>query len=170
MKLDEIQQNSYPFYFVGGQNNSYAFVTNVKISYEIKFKSSDYIFDNRLDFSVSAYEFVVEILINPTNKKPALDPQIPFTIASIFIEFFQKNDEQVIVYICDSSDVRQEARRRKFNQWVELFKGNKFVKIDTKIVESEMITYYNSIILRTDNPRRAEIIDAFINLADEQQK
>ncbi|MDZ7900964.1 MAG: DUF6169 family protein [Arcicella sp.] len=170
MNLEEIQKNSYPFYFIGGQNNSYVFVTDSKISYEIKFKSSDYLFDNRLDFPVSAYEFVIEVAINDTNKKPATDSKMPFAIASIFMDFFQKNKEQVFVYICDSSDSRQEARRRKFNQWVELFKGDKFIKVDTKITESETIAYYNSILIRTDNPRISAIVNAFIDIANDYQK
>jgi hypothetical protein len=170
MNLAEIQKNSYPFYFIGGQNNSYVFVTDAKISYEIKFKSSDYLFENRLDFPVSAYEFVIEVAINETNKKPATDAKMPFTIASIFMDFFQKNQEQVFVYICDSSDSRQEARRRKFNQWVELFKGNKFIKVDTRITESESITYHNSILIRADNPRISAIVNAFIDIANEYQK
>ena len=170
MKLEEIQKNSYPFYFVGGQNNGYVFVTDSAISYEIKFKSSDYLFENRLDFPVSAYEFVIEIALNPTNKKAVTDSKMPFTIASIFMDFFQKNKEQVFVYICDSSDAKQEARRRKFNQWVELFKGGKFIKVDTKITESQEITYYNSIIIRADNPRISVIVGAFIDIANEYQK
>jgi Family of unknown function (DUF6169) len=170
MKLEEIQNNSYPFLFLGGQNSSYVFVTDLRISYEIKFKSSSYLFDNRLDFNLSVHEFVIEVAINPTGKRPALDTKIPFTIASIFIDFFEKDNEQAIVYICDSSDIRQEARRRKFNQWVELFKGNHFIKVDTEIIESPLITYHNSIILRADNPRRGTIVDAFIELANNQKK
>jgi hypothetical protein len=170
MKLEEIQNNSYPFFFLGGQNSSYVFVTDLKISYEIKFKSSSYLFDNRLDFKISVHEFVIEVAINPTGKRPALDARIPYTIASIFIDFFEKDNEQAIVYICDSSDIRQEARRRKFNQWVELFKGNHFIKVDTEIVESPIITYHNSITLRADNPRRGTIVDAFIELANDYKK
>lgn len=170
MKLEEIQKDSYPFFFLGGQNSSYVFVTDLKISYEIKFKSSSYLFSDRLDFDLSVHEFVIEVAINPTGKRPPLDTKIPYTIASIFIDFFKKDNQQAIVYICDSSDIRQEVRRRKFNQWVELFKGDDFVKVDTEIIESPVITYHNSIILRADNPRREIIVDVFKELANDHKK
>lgn len=163
-------KTDYNFLFLGGRNNSYAFVTDNQISYEVKFKDSSYLFDGRLEFPVIAFEFILEIEENPDSVRPPLDAKIPYTVAAIFRDFFAKNDEQVIIYICDSSDSRQAIRRRKFNQWVELFKGNEFLKIDAEIVESSKITYYNSLILKTNHPNRQTIIDVFISLADEQEK
>lgn len=162
--------NSYNYFFFGGIENSYAFETDSQISYEVKFKSSSYLFEGYTDYSVAAFEFVIKVAINTTGKSPALDSKIPFTIASIFRDFFSKNNEQVVIYICDSSDRKQAARRRKFNQWVDVFKGDEFVKIDTEIIEPSGVVYYNSIIIRADNPLRTEITQAFIHLSDDQVK
>ena len=160
----------YDFYFGGGINNSYYFSTDLEIEYDIKFKDTSYIFDGRLDFDIQAFELVIEIKGNPTSIKPPLDSKIPLTIATIFKDFCGKFNEKVIIYICDSSDVRQEARRRKFNQWVDLFKGDEFLKFDTAIKENLKVTYHSSLIIRDDNPYKMQIIEAFINLGKDQDK
>jgi hypothetical protein len=160
----------YDYYFGGGVNNSYYFSTDNEIEYVVKFKDTSYIFDGRLEFEVSAFEMVIEIEENPSGIKPPLDSKMPLTIATIFKDFCEKFNERVIIYICDSSDVRQEARRRKFNQWVDLFKGDDFMKFDTEIKENEKITYHSSLIIKSDNPYKLQIIGAFIDLGKEQEK
>lgn len=50
MKLKEIQENSCDFIFEGGLFNTFSFVTYNEISYEIKFKPTDYNFIDKLDF------------------------------------------------------------------------------------------------------------------------
>ena len=160
----------YEFYFGGGQNNSYYFSTDLEIDYVVKFKDTSYIFDGRLDFDIQAFEMVIEIEDNPNQIKPPLDAKMPITISTIFKDFCEKFNERVIIYICDSSDIRQEARRRKFNQWVDLFKGDEFLKFDTAIKENLKITYHSSLIIRDNNPYKMQIIEAFINLGKEQDK
>jgi Family of unknown function (DUF6169) len=160
----------YDFYFGGGINNSYYFSTDNEIEYVVKFKDTSYIFDGRLDFEVYAFEMVIEIEENPLEIKPPLDSKMPLTVATIFKDFCEHFNERVIIYICDSSDVRQEARRRKFNQWVDLFKGDDFMKFDTAIKENDKITYHSSLIIKSDNPYKLQIIGAFIDLGKEQEK
>ena len=170
MKQEINWDNIYTFYSEEETRNLYTFETSNQISYEVKFKSCDYIFEGRTDFYIPTYELVIQVTINETGRKPPLDSRIPITIAAIFKDFYLQYEQQVIIYICDSSDSRQEARRRKFDQWVEVFKGTEFVKFDTKIVDPAGPIYYNSIILRSNNPYRDQIIQSFIDLADEQQK
>ena len=160
----------YDFDFAGGEYNSYYFITHLDITYHIKFKDTSYIFDGLLDFDIQAFEMVIEIEDNPNQMKPPLDTKMPITISTIFKDFCEKFNERVIIYICDSSDIRQEARRRKFNQWVDLFKGDEFLKFDTAIKENSNITYHSSLIIRDNNPYKMQIIEAFINLGKEQDK
>ncbi|MEA5457802.1 DUF6169 family protein [Arcicella sp. LKC2W] len=160
----------YKKLFLGGSDNVYGFETVNSIVYEVKFKPTSYIFESYLAFPIDAFEFVISVALNPTGKNPPLDAKIPFTIASIFMDFFQRIPEQVIIYICDSADTRQSARKRKFDQWVEFFKGNEFVKVNTTIIDIDGTRYHNSLIIRKDNPNRLAITEAFINLAEEQDK
>jgi hypothetical protein len=164
------ENKMYDFEFAGGIFNSYYFNTDFNITYHVKFKDSSYLFEGRLEFDVYAFEMVIEIESNPTGIKPPLDSKMPLTISTIFKDFCQKFNERVIIYICDSSDVRQEARRRKFNQWVDQFKGDDYLKLDTAIEENSKITYHSSVIVRNDNPYKMQIFEAFLNLAKEQDK
>jgi hypothetical protein len=170
MKKNVMEIKAYNFEFKGGVDNRYTFITDNQISYSVKFKDSSYIFDGKLPFPLKAYEMVIEIIKNPLEIRPPLDAKIPFTIATIFYNFYSLNNEQVIIYICDSSDRKQEVRMRKFNQWVEYFKGNEFVKIDNTIIESPQLIYYTSIILKSNHPHKKVIVETFTNLGDSDEK
>jgi hypothetical protein len=160
----------YEFTFAGGDYNSYFFATDSKIVYQIKFRDTAYVFDGYLDFEILAFEMIIQVEANPTGKNPPLDAKIPSTISSIFRDFYQKFPEQVIIYICDSSDSRQAVRKRKFDQWIEIFKGEEFAKVNSKIVDSSGRIYYNALIIRRDNPNYIVIRNAFIAIAEEQDK
>jgi hypothetical protein len=160
----------YDFSFAGGGYSSYFFANDSKIVYQIKFRDTAYIFDGYLDFEVSAFEMIIQVEANPTGKNPPLDVKIPATIASIFKDFFKRIPKQVIIYICDSSDARQAARKRKFDQWIEAFKGEEFSKVDSKIEDFDGRIYYNTLIIRRSNPNYIAITDAFIAIAEEQDK
>ena len=160
----------YEFLFSEGIHHVYGFETDNAIVYQIKFKNTSYIFEQHLDFPIVAFEFVISVALNPTDKSPSLDNRVSHTVALIFKDFFKKTPEQVIIYICDSSDRRGAVRKRKFDQWVDYFKENEFVKVNATIIDLVGITYYNALIIRKDNPNRLAITEAFINLAEEQDK
>ncbi|MBD2755540.1 DUF6169 family protein [Spirosoma validum] len=113
--------------FAGGQQNSYSFSTYDRVRYEIKFVPSAYLFVDYVDHHVDAYEMVIAVADNPNGKRIPADRLTEPTIRAIFYDFF-RSKEHVIIYICDSSDGRQEVRFRKFTSWyykniaVDLFK------------------------------------------------
>ena len=157
----------YKYDFIGGLNNSYVFETSRKIIYEIKFKPSDYI--NLFDEEVSKYifEFIIKVAINETGKNPPLDVNVSETIAAIFQEFILKHDNNIAIYICDSSDGRQELRQKKFNEWYDKYNDATFAKMNEVLFDSKGNRFLITMILQNKNPRRLEIIDAFLKLADE---
>lgn len=57
--------NSYEFEFVGGQQNSYSFVTDDKVRYEIRFVPSAYLFVDYVEEHVNAFEMVIAVADNP---------------------------------------------------------------------------------------------------------
>lgn len=151
----------YNFVFRGGYNNSYTFDTNYQITYEVKFKPSSYLFDERYQFSSQVFEMVIAITEskNLDDKIPP-DAYIMFTIADIVTDFF-KSRERIIVYICDTADARHLARARKFGLWFEKFKTTQFMKVDASIIDEMGVIYMNALILHRENPYFVEIIDAF---------
>jgi hypothetical protein len=86
----------YETLFSGGKDNLSSFETSSSIVYEVKFKSTSYIFDKYLTFPVDAFEFTISVAYNPTNKNPPLDPKIPFTIAAIFADFFKEFQNKLL--------------------------------------------------------------------------
>jgi hypothetical protein len=157
----------YSYDFLGGENNSYAFVTKIGIAYEIKFKPSTYI--NLFDDGVSKYifEFVIKVAINETGKNPTLDLYVSETIAAIFREFLLKHDNNIALYICDSSDGRHDLRKRKFDEWYDKYQDKSFAKMNEVLEDSNGNRFLISMILQNKNPRRLEIIDAFLKLTDD---
>ncbi|QMW01149.1 DUF6169 family protein [Spirosoma foliorum] len=159
--MPNARNKAYEFVFLGGTNNTYAFITDQEVVYELKFKPSSYIFGNQPPFTEFAFEFVIEVAENPLPDLPPLDRLIPLTIASIFNDFFALK-ETVVVYICENADGRASSRNRKFNQWFERSSrtGLSFVKFDYHF-GTEVDFFYTSIIMRIDNPRMADVITAF---------
>lgn len=157
----------YSYDFLGGKNNSYVFATSLGIVYEVKFKPSGYI--NLFDESISdfIFEFVIELSENNTGKNPPLDKKVSTTIATIFKEFLTKHNYNIALYICDSSDGRQELRQKKFNEWYDKYNDATFAKMNEVLFDSKGNRFLITMILQNKNPRRLEIIDAFLKLADE---
>jgi Family of unknown function (DUF6169) len=157
----------YKYDFIGGLNNSYVFETTRGIVYEIKFKPSDYI--NLFDDEVSKYifEFIIKVAINETGKNPPFDRKVSSTIAAIFREFLTKHNYNIALYICDSTDGRQELRQKKFDEWYYKYNDATFAKMNEVLFDSKGNRFLITMILQNKNPRRLEIIDAFLKLADE---
>ncbi|MDZ7900962.1 MAG: DUF6169 family protein [Arcicella sp.] len=127
---------------------------------KITFKnSSTYYFP--VPYSYSTYEFAIEVADNPLQGRPPLDARIPITIASIFIDFFERFTEPLVIYICDSSDSKQLARQRKFNTWFAEFKRPEFFKVEANLLDKNGNPIPSSLILKLSNPFFMQIIEEF---------
>lgn len=157
---------SYEFEFRGNLNNSYGFETDLGVVYEVKFRPTNYLLgDETTPYANSIFEFIIEIAYNPLGKNPPFDKLISGTIAAIIKDFYFKKDQSICIYICDSSDGKQELRRRKFNDWFYANDQYGLIKIDEKIKDSKGNSYPISLIIQRDNPYFIEIIDGFRQLA-----
>ncbi|MDE3235488.1 MAG: hypothetical protein KGO81_05990 [Bacteroidota bacterium] len=90
------------------------------------------------------------------------DDRVGATISSVMNLFFTKIDN-VAVYVCDSTDARQYARKRKFDIWFYSYNDGSLIKEDgLAIVEGTAI--YNSMLLHKSNTQLTEIILAYKEL------
>lgn len=161
---------SYDFIFIGGKENSYLFETAFGVIYEIKFKPSKYIFKSGFSYSDFTFEFVINVLHNPKYKSPPLDTKVSTTSAEIFIDFF-KNEQNIIVYTCETNDAKEYARFRKFNHWFSSFNDGSFKKEDFKLKDKlTNIIYYSSIIIKNNNPNKQEILLEFEEVMTQYSK
>ena len=87
----------YTYKNAGGANNLYAFVTDNSITYEVKFKPSDYIFEGRTEFYIPTFELSITVAVNETGKNPPLDSKISFTIAEIFKDVIENGKQLVFI-------------------------------------------------------------------------
>jgi Family of unknown function (DUF6169) len=162
---------NYKFEFVNNRNNSYFFETTLGIVYELKFKPSPYLLGNEnAQFANDIYEFIIEVVYNPLEKTPPLDKKVENTIAAIVTDFYNKKSKTICIYICDSSDGKQELRRRKFDDWFYSQHGIGLVKVDEKIADSKGNEYPISMILLKSNPYFVEIVFAFSQIASSNNK
>lgn len=161
---------SYNFIFVGGKENSYIFETETGVIYEVNFKPSKYIFESGFSYSAFTFEFVIKVLENPIHKSPPLDIKVSATTAVIFIDFF-KNEQNIIVYTCETNDSEEYTRFRKFNHWFQSFNDGSFMKEDFKLKDKLNNTiYYSSIILKNNNPNKHEILAEFTEVMEQYLK
>jgi hypothetical protein len=162
MHIEEPQSPVYEYTFVGGENNSFFFTTVNNLVYEIKFKPTFYLFPVEYPFSERTYEFIIALVENPNPTSPPLDPLVYSTISKIFHEFFGKHDYNVAVYVCDSSDSRQIARMRKFDDWFYKSPLNgKYTKTNYALIDSKGVNFPISVILNINNPYVLDIHSEF---------
>lgn len=155
MQKDNIK--SYNFRFTGDLVNSYLFTTAYGAAYSVKFKSTPYLFENSPEIADQVYELVID-LIRPVSIRSGLDPAIAVTVVAICKDFFA-DKERILLYICETADARHRARVRKFDAWFREFNDSRFLKIDANFPDVNNITYYVSLIFRSDHSGRHTIID-----------
>jgi Family of unknown function (DUF6169) len=161
----------YNYVYWGGEHNSYVFETDFSVIYEVKFKNSSYLFAHLPEvINQHVFEFVIDVAFNPNQAKTPFDSKIGFTIAHIFNDFFAKNNNAVSIYICESSDKKQELRMKKFNVWFHKFQDSSYLKLDEILIDSKNNRYPISIIIKHTNPHRMTILEAFVNIAKLQNQ
>lgn len=104
------------------------------------------------------YQFSI---INGNNKKSPRDPKVRETIIAIVENFFMENQE-VMLYICETGDGKQSMRNRLFEYWINNYKKKwKIMFLTASIPDENGILNYASIIIRQDHPRLKEVIREF---------
>ena len=85
------------------------------------------------------------------------------TVVAIISDFFAVH-QRVILYICDDSDSKELARKRKFDSWYVCLGNPAFEKYDLPTVAAGSERYFASVFFRRDNPNRVLIITAYERL------
>ncbi len=161
----------YKFYFEGGQNNSYYFETKDGIIYEIVFKFTPYLFEvKNTEITENTFEFSILQSFNPNLKNSSNDKKIGATVVAIFMDFYLRKNKIISIYICDSSDGKELARKRKFDQWFLEYNNGIFIKVDEILIDRYNKKFPISLILSNSNPYRAEIFEAFVQIAANNKK
>lgn len=140
---------------------SYHFITGQDIIYHIYFLDYSYMFAEYPDIAHTIYSFNIDVA-NGDVTSVATDERIGITIVEVFKAFFRRISN-VAVYVCDISDERQLARKRKFDFWFWKYNDGSIIKEDG-IAVIENLEIINSLLVHTTNPRLTAIVDAFKDL------
>jgi hypothetical protein len=152
----------YTYKLAVGSDYTFVFETKNDVVYQVDFNPDPDLLGAGVPFSGDVFELIIKVRASPVMKSLSLDRLIAPTIAAIVTEFYQICHQAVVLYICDSSDGRQAARWRKFNDWFAYFNQAEFVKHDLCLVdENDGVTYYNAVIIRNENPNQQAIADTF---------
>lgn len=164
----EPQRYQYDFLFTGGALNTYTFLTDLGITYEIQFIPSPTLFGDDFVLANNLVELVIKVVDNPLDQKPPYDPFFATTAAAIIGDFYRKSSSTVLIFMGDTSDRRQNARWRKFNSCYFDFSEGNYRRIDDTATDPENGTmYYCAVIIKYANPHIREIQLAFLDFMDD---
>ncbi|WP_461093458.1 DUF6169 family protein [Spirosoma gilvum] len=130
--------------------------------------SSDY-FEAYTNLEAEVFEMVISVVDNPLGGRIPADGRIAATIFSIFENFFLPQ-RYALVFICDSSDGREQARFRKFSNWFyqRSVHSTDLAKFDRMVIDGDTIIYL-SLILSRRHPHIGRIVDVFMQLGEEEK-
>ena len=142
-----------------------SFLTDTGVQYAAGFDKDDTTIP-----LTETYQFSI---INGNNKKSPRDPKVRETIIAIVENFFMENQE-VMLYICETVGGKQSMRSRLFEYWFTHYKKHwNIIFLTASITDENGILNHAAIILRSDHPRLKEIVNEFttaVTLFNEKPK
>lgn len=88
------------------------------------------------------------------------DPKVKGTIISIVEEFF-RNNEDILLYICETGDNKQAMRNRLFVRWFNEYSFQKNFILRTASVKDGDQENFAAIIVQRSHPDLESIIATF---------
>lgn len=148
---------------------------NRKSPYEITLNNGDFDFitDTGTRYSVSfledvplggcdTYQFGFR---KREDTRGGYDANVKDTLIAIIEQFFIEN-EDVLLYICDTSDGREAKRNRLFVRWFEEFATPERFTMKTANATIEGEGFYAAIIVENSNPKLEDIVNDFKQTAE----
>lgn len=135
------------------------FSTSKGLEYVITF-----VLDKTLNIP-NMYQLVVEEIYQT---HASYDPFIEKTIITI-IESFLDEENNILAFVCDSSDRHETARNYLFNKWFLKYNDNRFYKWDG-IVKAEENVYYSSLICNKKHADVLSVKSTFYKFVSDLQK
>lgn len=127
--------------------NDFAFQTDLGIHYVISFHKEGIVVGG-----CDTYQLIIRKV---EDMRSPHDPKVEATILAIINEFFQSNME-VLLYMCDTSDGREEFRNRLFLSWFDKYEKDRFT-ICQAHAEVEGEGLFLCIIIDNRHPKLAVI-------------
>jgi hypothetical protein len=148
--------NSHSPYRVVVNNGDYDFITKDGIRYSASFLEDIPLGD------CDTYQFGFR---KKEEAHTNYDANVKTTLLAIINQFFIEN-ENVLLYICDTSDGREAKRNRLFLRWFEEFANPECFTMRSANAIVERQGFYAAIIVENSNPKLEAIISDFNRSAE----
>lgn len=144
-----LEQSPYDLMLSGDE---FTFKTDLNVHYSVSFSKEDIVLGD-----CDTYQLIIRKIDDIRSQH---DPKVEATILSIIKEFFRSNLE-VMLYMCDTSDGREESRNRLFLSWFERYaeKGQFTICKAHTTIEGEGMFF--CIVVENRNPRLKAITEDF---------
>ncbi len=141
-------------------DNIFSFKTKHGITYSVGFVADVSFYDE------GVYQFFINNLSGSASR---VDNDIKETVRVIIEEFFAQND-LVMLYICDTTDMRQEYRDRLFKIWFHTYEKSTAYTLYSEGMLIDNVHYFSSALLRKDHPAYWKVLAAFHNFTVEHSQ
>lgn len=142
------------------------FVTEYGVKYFLYFTEGSGYFPDYPEFDNRIFMFGFKPDQNPKRK----DPRVKDTILHFLTQYFKSKPETALIFVCDTSDKRQNTRYKMFDNWFKenLKKSSEELAIQKTNVsfcdEDNINCAHASLLVSIDNPQIALITQAFQEL------
>ena len=151
----------YQYIHEEGSDPLFTFTTKNGSKYFVAFRYMDFGIDYFKNlYSVDFWEVY--------NQKFIKDELVEKKIITILFDFFQNYPDSILHYVCDSVDLKQNARSKLFDLWYNKSVKDEFSKLDLAYkVEKENIEYKLEFIFKTDSYEITKVQENVVNQMDE---
>ena len=138
-----VQYNDYP--------NEYCFKSDSGIEVIVSIKE---------DYSIVPSGAYALGIVNASHKPSPGDAKFRLTLMAIIEEFFEQNND-VMLYLTETGDERQEMRNRLFVRWFNTYEHRDrfFIRTAEGMMEGQM--NFMAILSRLDNPLLSVVVEEF---------
>lgn len=150
LSVDSINEQS-PYWVIQLDDMLFRFVTKNGIRYRVGF------YPDTFFLTEGAYHFFIEKV---QNESVPFDPDV-FNVVSLIIEEFFRCQSNVMLYICDSTDNREEARSKLYRNWFESYSNKDKYTLADAAIPFEGMSVYAGMLIRKDHPAYELVVDAF---------
>ena len=151
----------YQYILEEGSDPLFTFTTKHGLKYFVAFRKMDF----GLDYFTNLYSLD---FWESYNQKFVKDEFVEKTIINILFDFFINYPQSILHYVCDSSDLKQNARSKLFDLWYNKSVNEEFSKLDlTYKVQAENIEYKLEFVFKTECYKINELQEIVVNQMNE---
>ena len=148
-----------PYNYTTYKPDYYTFTTINGCEYHCYFLDFSSAFEPYPNLASKVFSFNLELKYRPVDKIISLDKRIAVTVATI-IQTFLNQKENVVVYICDTSDNHEKARYHKFTNWFKTYNDGSIIQL-RGVIRAGNTNILNALLIHKENKFLNEFIEAY---------